>query len=150
MKIVEIKEPREGFVYESEDETMVYMGLGQSSSDAPTQHELWMNGGTIFSDDFVYSNCKLIGALNITHRIEDAKLVEIPRREVEVGDVFRSPDGMVHIFIVQIYDDESYDAIGSFCDKCVSISQHKELLIEDGGRKIGIMGVTHEIDWSMK
>ncbi len=144
MKIVKIEEPREGFVYESNGLTFVINN----------------NAGTVKLDesepDVMYCGDKApvvlgrtpIGALNITHTIKDGKLVEIERRDIEVGDVFMELDGGTLMFISKIKGHKSFYIEDGGIGSCF-IPMDWRGYIKDSSEKQGIMSVHWEIDWSV-
>lgn len=140
MKIVEIKEPKHGMVFKSKvGDLMLYCKArlsGVEDYEFTSIDDKW-------KDD-------LAGAIGITHEINDGKLIEIPRKEIEVGDVFHSGKGDAFCCIIYISEDESYDVIASRDNKCICISDEKKPPHGDDVKKVGIMGITHEIDWRNK
>lgn len=92
MQIKKITEPRVGFVYKHKDTgEWFHIGMNPYYEDQIEDMAVMCH----FTEDGyqrplsydAISEYELIGALNITHRIEDGKPVEIPRGEIEVGDV---------------------------------------------------------------
>lgn len=98
---------------------------------------------------------KLIGSLNITHKIENNKLVEIPREELEVDDVVELlSDTQTELgeeykagiqgVIKRISKDKNYISLADYDFDCYEdyfdIKNDKN---EINFKKIGIYGVTH-------
>lgn len=184
MRIVKIETPLEGMVYETKKGNLcilenpwdfqytssVYKKTGEYVGPLATFNgmELVEYGGTFDENGFTPNVSeeaswdihdevnleKLHGRIGITHTIKDNKLIEIPRRDIEVGDVFVGAgygDDTTCIVvslqedvkadrIVLMFEDGDFGAYSSndnFLHKCLRDKQ-------------GIMGVTHEIDWSRK
>jgi hypothetical protein len=81
LKLKEITEPREGFVYEYEG---CYILCGNPKDFEERSYAInSIQECSILKEQYR----KPIGKLGLTHKIEDGKLVELPRREIEVGDI---------------------------------------------------------------
>jgi hypothetical protein len=96
------------------------------------------DGTTIKCEDF-FKKGKLIGFLNITHRIEDNKLVEIPRKEFEVDDVIQTngyKEWNSPTVITYIDDLDKYSIFDGWHNH--AFMNNKDI------RKIGILGVNYE------
>ena len=121
IELQKITEPREEFIYKkngNENNLSVYPNID-------------------YTDPLAY---KLIGKLGITHKIVGNKLVEIPRRDIEVGDVF-----------------ESYREIKSIClcnTKFYVLSsltgeENEEYITKEDVfryyKKVGILGIHYEL-----
>lgn len=101
---------------------------------------------------------KLIGKLGITHRIEDGKLVEIPREDLVVDDIveyldfdgFKVTAVIASLITGMTREDSQYGFITNDGNFDESSLFEKEEIGEDSGtftytpKKIGILGVTHE------
>ena len=88
MRLKEITTPQEGFVYRRANGKIFYVEtLGDdcihSVRDEFNKREKLHE--VDFGDLIIL--CEFLGAINITHEIKDGKLVEIPRGEIEVGDI---------------------------------------------------------------
>lgn len=105
-----------------------------------------------------YENGELIGKLGITHRIEDGKLVEIPREDLVVDDIveyldcdgFKVTAVIASLITGMTREDSQYGFITNDGNFDESSLFEKEEIGEDSGtftytpKKIGILGVTHE------
>lgn len=144
MKLVKIKDVRVGQVWKDtyngfirvvipfDDEPNVICG---NSLFYPCNNEI------LLRDDFediiledIKSRHKLIGFIGITHKIEDEKLVEIPREDFEVDDVVKTSTKNIQI-IDRVIDGYMVHLLGYD----YSFYEEKEEL-----NKIGIFGITHE------
>lgn len=144
MKLREITEPREGFVYETNIGNYIYTTGAFIPVDMKNFHN-------------PIENEKIIGKLGLTHKIEDGKLVELPRKDIEVGDVFENMHSLKS-FVFEDYEDIFYilkqARIGLDGNKIEWVFDESEkgedildFMQEDFelGKKIGILNVTHEL-----
>jgi hypothetical protein len=146
LKLKEITYPREGFVYSNDvlfkNGEFIYAHIGEAiEGDELTQE---MAG-------------ELIGKLGITHKIEGRKLVELPRKGIEVGDVFENKYGLMsfifeeneEIFLVlkQIRYALNQNTIEWSFDEYQKDGETIEIMQEEDelGKKIGIYEITHEL-----
>ena len=92
-------------------------------------------------------NWKLIGKLGITHEIKDRMLVEIPRDEFQVDDVFyttlATKSGLDPYYDPGCDFKEIEDVIFFLFEKSIFDVRGNEYRL-DFCEKIGIYGVTHE------
>jgi hypothetical protein len=88
---------------------------------------------------------ELIGFLNITHRIEDDKLVEIPREEFEVDDVLEGNNngGFAIILDKKIVYNLSYKHIFLSGTRII-LREGQENYMRTNYKKIGTLGVNYE------
>jgi hypothetical protein len=142
MKIVKIENPIEGFVYE----------YGGSYNVLMFGNEFYFKCYYITSKEsfetrpFDESECvNLMGKIGITHKLEDGKLVDIPRREIEKGDVFKQK-GVGKYFISHI---EDYYTSRIYFIKGDAYHSHKKYA-PMGIKTNQIMGIHYEIDWSIE
>lgn len=152
MKIIPITEPREGFIYENNKKLWVLNFVERTTDGNNSEFNAWLVNENITEIKGLWrlDDYRLIGKLGITHRIEDNKLVEIPRRKIEVGDVFKHKNSensiIVPTYIKEAEDMLYFDVIGS-CGLSYTEDEHK---IKSFYKKIGIMGVNFTIDWSIE
>lgn len=152
MKLVEIKDVRPGqvwqfgenmcrcFVVERTMKTKT-CGTTYQAFDCPTMPEECK--GELYIRDYDMPKIphgKLIGKLDITHRVDDGRLVEIPRSDgFKVDDVVRHESGKTGVIVKT---NNAGFAVGyEYSINCGSegFNDTFEYLT-----KIGILGVTHE------
>lgn len=138
MKLVKIKDVRVGQVWINDQTGLIHTvdDLGSNADKAET---------TKTRDEYLKSaKCRLIGKLGITHKIEDNKLLEIPRDEFQIDDVVNvlnvSATKKINAVVVakighqlNTFDGKGYN--GYYTD-----DETSKFMPE----KIGIYGVTHE------
>ena len=83
-----------------------------------------------------FDDCKIIGKIGITHRIEGNRLVEISRKELEIDDIFCRYRDNPQI-IIEVNGDNS---LTGYSPKEKRLISH----VANICYKIGILGVTHE------
>ena len=101
LELVEIKDVRIGQIYKGKENYFVikknittkdympefeadkYQGLNFKKNTA-----LIMDNCNIIGCENDFEDKKIIGFLDKTHKIEDNKLIEIPRKEFDVGDIY--------------------------------------------------------------
>ena len=107
MKLVKITEPREGFVYEGSCNKMILTGIKNGSYTFTNYDE---EGNETYESEanYFFESIKLIGKIGITHKIENEKLIEIPRDDVEVDDVFES-DALIVVVSTGLWKDGRLD-----------------------------------------
>ncbi len=167
MKLVEIKDIREGQIYERNRCIFVVMrrsGIDRvvlrlycynrksepnNAYEAQAMHEVRIDA---------LNDCQLIGKLGITHRIEGNRLVELPREDLIVDDVVKYLDfdgftvrAVICAVITALTVEETqYAFITETGESEDTTLFEKEEIGEDSGiftytpKKIGILGVTHE------
>jgi hypothetical protein len=85
LKLKKIEDAREGFVYELGDMQFVIV------NESDCFHETFENYTHIGNGcSGIETKGKLIGKIGLTHKIENGKLIELPRKEIEVGDIIHS------------------------------------------------------------
>lgn len=150
MKLVEIKDVRVGQVWQF-DENMCRCfvvertmktktcGATYQAFDCPTMPEECK--GELYIKDYDMPKIphgRLIGKLGITRRIEDGKLVEIPRTaEFQIDDVCCEANSKNTIFVIDAIDAYGREALFLFDEK-------RNRHFPQGVEKVGIFGVTHE------
>nr|DAG88525.1 MAG TPA: hypothetical protein [Herelleviridae sp.] len=131
MKLVEIKDVRTGQVWINDQTGLLHTvdDLGGLSNAAK------METAKIRDEYLKAAKCRLIGKIGITHRIENNKLVEIKRKEVNKDDIVCFDEETNRLAVVLKVSPITITPT-------VFDGQEKEL-----NRKvcvIGILGVTHE------
>jgi len=104
-----------------------------------------------YSREFA-EDMELIGFVNITHKLENKKLVEIPREEFEVDDIILNTKNNEKYFITEIYEPVGTGFGGSIARDigiAINVNTFEKIYISEFGfgfpsKKIGIYGVTHE------
>lgn len=145
MKLVEIKDVRVGQVLERDRCIFVVMRRSGIDSvflrlychnrkpepnnayEAQAMHEVRVDA---------LNDCKIIGKIGITHRIEGNRLVEIPRKELEIDDIFCRYRDNPQI-IIEVNGD---NGLTGYSPKEKRLISH----VANICYKIGILGVTHE------
>lgn len=167
MKLVEIKDVRVGQIYERNRcilAVMRHSGIDSvilrlychnrkpepnSAYEAQAMHEVRID---------TLKDCQLIGKIGITHRIEDNRLVEIPREDLIVDDVveYLDFDGFTvkavicSVMTALTAEETQYAFITEDGQSEDTTLFEREEIGEDSGiftytpKKIGILGVTHE------
>lgn len=136
MKLVEVLDVRPGQVWINDQTDLVHtvddLGNLSNTDKADT---------TKIRDEYLKAaKCRLIGKLGITHRIEDGRLVEIPRTaEFQVDDVVRHESGKTGVIF-------KINNVGFAVGYEYSINCGSEGFYDtfEYLTKIGILGVTHE------
>lgn len=155
MKLVEIKDVRIGQVWKEDDnDIFIITGFSEYEPEmihcvnyVPEDKPIILKSGKKVTGLLYSSTSKnmleestLIGKLGITHRIEDGRLVEIPRAtEFQVDDVVRHESGKTGVIVKT---NNAGFAVGyEYSINCGSegVNDTFEYLT-----KIGILGVTHE------
>lgn len=147
MNLVEIKDIRVGQIYNyrnilylikdklKDDEFITTSYYSKHSLENTVYYEEF---ATHYKDSILFKSCTLIGKLGITHRIEDGKLVEIPRTaEFQIDDVCCEANSKNTIFVIDAIDAYGREALFLFDEK-------RNRHFPQGVEKVGIFGVTHE------
>lgn len=147
MNLVEIKDVRVGQIYNyhnilylikdklKDDEFITTSYYSKHSLENTVYYEEF---ATHCKDSILFKSCTLIGKLGITHRIEDGKLVEIPRTaEFQIDDVCCEANSKNTNFVI-----DAIDAYG--CEALFLFDEKRNRHFPQGVEKIGILGVTHE------
>lgn len=165
MKLIEIEDIKVGQIWENKNDNSLSFVEGLKDELAFTllyiqifdksDNKLKLNTN-IDVFNFRKDNI-LIGMDNITHKLENNKLVEIPREEFEVDDIYLqhweewvdtdSRSGIIHDereLILNRIDEDNL-----IFNNCLDITEivilDKETVREKSGiYKIGIYGITHE------
>ena len=144
MKLVEIKDIRPGQVWINDQTGLIHTvdNLGNLSNANKTET-------TKIRDEYLKSaKCRLIGKLGITHRIENNRLIEIPRTaEFQIDDVFKT------MVWTKSPTDPSFDigcdftyaiSIVNFVEDNIIFDYLNEEYLPENIERIGVFGVTHE------
>lgn len=144
MKLVEIKDIRPGQVWINDQTGLIHTvdNLGNLSNANKTET-------TKIRDEYLKSaKCRLIGKLGITHRIENNRLIEIPRTaEFQIDDVFKT------MVWTKSPADPSFDivcdftyaiSIVNFVEDDIIFDYLNEEYLPENIERIGVFGVTHE------
>jgi hypothetical protein len=102
-----IEKPREGFVYptDNKEELIVVTEIIKEYLEFDGYEKGKLVESSIEGDVGEFEKVIPIGKIGRTHKLEDGKLVEIPREsEVMVGDVFEYEGGKGGFFTVIEYD----------------------------------------------
>lgn len=154
MKLVEIKDVRPGQVWINDQTRLLHTvdDLGGLSNTAK------METVKIRDEYLKAAKCRLIGKIGITHRIEDNRLVEIPREDLIVDDVveYLDFDGFTvkavicSVMTALTAEETQYAFITEDGQSEDTTLFEREEIGEDSGiftytpKKIGILGATHE------
>lgn len=152
MKLVEIKDIREGQIYERS--RCIFVVMRRSGIDSVVLrlycHNRKPEPNNAYEAEAMHevrtdalNDCQLIGKLGITHRIEGKKLIEIPpvfkRQKINIDDIVKVIKDGSFPWVV----DTTYNA-GKYTRYISLLSYHDNDFSEDEVEKIGILGVTHE------
>lgn len=146
MKLVEIKDIRVGQVLERdrcifviEERTGVhnFAVTLYCHNHKPAPNDAYEALATRERNAATFEDCEIIGKIGITHRVEGNRLIEIPRREFEVDDIFcRYRDNPQIIIEVS-----GINSLTGYSPKEKMLISH----IANICYKIGILGITHEL-----
>ena len=132
MNLVEIKDVRVGQVWKA-DKDVLYIVSDYNKRFVPRSISI-----ESFESAGLQNRYTIIGKLGITHRIEDGKLVEIPRTaEFQIDDVCCEANSKNTIFVIDAIDAYGREALFLFDEK-------RNRHFPQGVEKVGIFGVTHE------
>lgn len=132
MNLVEIKDVRVGQVWKA-DKDVLYIVSDYNKPFVPSSISI-----ESFESAGLQNRYTIIGKLGITHRIEDGKLVEIPRTaEFQIDDVCCEANSKNTIFVIDAIDAYGREALFLFDEK-------RNRHFPQGVEKVGIFGVTHE------
>lgn len=147
MQLVEIKDLRNNQIYDFGNN--IFGAVGHLKLDGVVAghnfSNFFKNGNFYYHIDnievknkLIDKTYKLIGFLDITHKIVDNKLIEIKRKKIEIDDIVNLC-GRLNI-VTDTYHDKKYyyaDLLDQNGLDSIGISS-------DDFEKIGILGVTHE------
>jgi hypothetical protein len=156
MKLVKIKNIREGQIYK--DKNNLYLIIDIICGNATYQKYNTYDLKGILKEkrtdcDFLFFKDKereLIGFVDITHKIEDGKLVEIPREELEKDDIIEI--NMEKYIIIDIKNFIAKDialdkSIQGYSLSVLDSDGHYDTYLfeidEKNYKKIGILGVNY-------
>lgn len=152
MKLVEIKDIREGQIYERS--RCIFVVMRRSGIDSVVLrlycHNRKPEPNNAYEAEAMHevridalNDCQLIGKLGITHSIEGKKLIEIPPvfkgQKINIDDIVKVIKDGSFPWVV----DTTYNA-GKYTRYISLLSYHDNDFSEDEVEKIGILGVTHE------
>lgn len=137
MKLVKIEDVRVGqirkrydgviFVIEKKEDENVY-GLEIQRNQKVLMYSLMPK-----YKESAMKRCELIGFIGITHEFKDNRLVEIPRDELQTDDIF-TQFGEIFLILSTLENGN----IKVLTPNCNNNNFYPK------GKKIGILGVTHE------
>lgn len=132
MNLVEIKDVRVGQAWKA-DKDVLYIVSDYNKPFVPSSISI-----ESFESAGLQNRYTIIGKLGITHRIEDGKLVEIPRTaEFQIDDVCCEANSKNTIFVIDAIDAYGREALFLFDEK-------RNRHFPQGVEKVGIFGVTRE------
>jgi len=152
MRIKEIKEPREGMIYKDHMTEWLLLTGGYSFEMDGTDHSHQFVSYSVETGEerTHFNDCvaglKLIGALGITHRIEDGKLVEIDRQKVDVDTIIKLDTEPIAVLTREYHlnGEQKFDML--FNDGATDEGVCGYYLNDKTFWSVkGILGVTHEI-----
>lgn len=159
MKLVEIKDVRVGQIRKNFDDIIL---IDAKIPDGFSHYQAFTEFGGLMNKDIKlnhkFLDMPIIGKLGITHRIDDGRLVKIPREDLVVDDVveyldfdgFKVTAVIASLITGMTREDSQYGFITNDGNFDESSLFEKEEIGEDSGtftytpKKIGILGVTHE------
>lgn len=161
MKLVEIKDVRIGQIWDNGNNFLIITGFSEyepemvhSVTYVPEDKPITLKSGKKVAG-LMYSSTsknslegsKLIGKLGITHRIEDGKLVEIPRTaEFQIDDVvkFKWCDPRLYVINREIDFGIKESHPNNACFEATNDLYGSRQLVDFELKRVGILGVTHE------
>lgn len=142
MKLVEIIDVRPGQVWINDQTGLVHtvddLGNLSNTNKADT---------TKIRDEYLKAaKCRLIGKIGITHRIEDDRLVEIPRAtEFQIDDVVKFKwDPRLYVINREIDFGIKESHPNNSCFEATNDLYGSRQLVDFELKHVGILGVTHE------
>lgn len=144
MKLVKITSPREGFIYKVMENIEGFFKVDQLLIRTKSGY-LFEHYSTVDdSVEFDKSKLKLIGKIGINFKYDkNGKLIEIPREDIEVDDVFSDEDRRDFVISKFSNDRKNHSIIWS----CGNIQNETGLrldYIENNCKKLGIYGINYE------
>lgn len=142
MKLVEIKDIRPGQVWINDQTGLIHTvdNLGNLSNANKAET-------TQIRDEYLKSaKCRLIGKLGITHRIENNRLVEIPRSAgFQTDDVVKFKwDPRLYVINREIDFGIKKTHPNNSCFEATNDLYGSRQLVDFELKRIGIFGVSHE------
>lgn len=142
MKLVEIKDIRPGQVWINDQTGLIHTvdNLGNLSNANKAET-------TQIRDEYLKSaKCRLIGKLGITHRIENNRLVEIPRSAgFQTDDVVKFKwDPRLYVINREIDFGIKKTHPDNSCFEATNDLYGSRQLVDFELKRIGVFGVTHE------
>lgn len=134
MKLVEIKDIRPGQIWEAHRNQFLILSRGNNIIARMYERGNPVAEGIKSADEFI--DMRLRGKFGITHRIEGNKLIEIPRKKLEIDDIFYRYRDNPQI-IIEVNGD---NGLTGYSPKEKRLISH----VANICYKIGILGVTHE------
>ncbi len=159
MKLVEIKDVRVGQIRKNFDDLIL---VEAEKANGFSHYQAFTEFGGFMNKDvkahYKFLAMPIIGKIGITHRIEDNRLVEIPREDLIVDDVveYLDFDGFTvkavicSVMTALTAEETQYAFITEDGQSEDTTLFEREEIGEDSGiftytpKKIGILGVTHE------
>lgn len=146
MKLKKIEDVRVGQVWEHNEygHKVVITGVKIELFEDDTETEIELisfhtyNEPKGYNEEFNLEDFNLIGFIGITHQEQDGKLVEIPRKDIEVDDIVMVQDEP-QLIISHCPDKYYFNLITSKGDLILNYPQVEEF------KKIGTIGVNYEI-----
>lgn len=142
MKLVKIKDVRPGQVWINDLTGLIHTvdNLGNLSNTAKTET------AKIRDEYLKAAKCRLIGKIGITHRIEDNRLVDIPRSaEFQTDDVVKFKwDPRLYVINREIDFGIKETHPDNSCFEATNGLYGSRQLVDFELKRVGILGVTHE------
>lgn len=142
MKLVKIIDVRPGQVWINDQTGLVHtvddLGNLSNADKADT---------TKIRDEYLKAaKCRLIGKLGITHRVDDGRLVEIPREaEFQIDDVVKFKwDPRLYVINREIDFGIKETHPDNSCFEATNELYGSRQLVDFELKRVGILGVTHE------
>lgn len=156
MKLVEIKNVRVGqvlerdrciFVIEERTGAHNFAVSLYNHNHKPAPNDAYEALATCERNIAAFDGCKIIGKIGITHRIEDDRLIEIPRTAgFQTDDVVKFKwDPRLYVINREIDFGIKESHPNNLCFEATNDLYGSRQLVDFELKRVGILGVTHEL-----
>lgn len=144
MKLVKIIDIRPGQVWEEHRNLFLVLNRGNNITARMYERGELVAEGIKYTDEF--KDMRLIGKIGITHRIDDDRLVEIPRAAgFQVDDVVKFKwDPRLYVINREIDFGIKETHPDNSCFEATNDLYGSRQLVDFELKRVGILGVTHE------
>lgn len=156
MKLVEIKDIREGQILERNSSLFVigertgvhnFVASLYGHNRKPAPNDAYELLATHEKNIGAFENCKIIGKIGITHRVNGKKLIEITRTSgFQTDDVvkFNWSDPRLYVINREIDFGIKESHPDNACFEATNDLYRSRQLVDFELKRVGILGVTHE------
>jgi hypothetical protein len=154
MKLIEITNNEVGRIYKTNNKFIIIDESFRKREIYYYTFNYDSNGNSeLLANHFILKEslkyCKLIGFINITHKIENNKLVEIERKEFEVDDIIKFKNDRIYVITKTHTCGNGFNNNKTFYTLFNGVESWESFDLTDeyfreNSIKIGIYGVTHK------